>query len=335
MVNVAQVMPTLLTSFMASLVECVEALTVVLAVGTVRGWKFALSGTAGALLTLLLLMLLLGHSLALIPISALQVGIGLLLLLFGLRWLRKAILRASGVIPLHDEEQAFAKESATLQLNLAADRRRFDLIAFVGAYKIVMLEGIEVVFIVIALGSGVGLLVPAAIGAIAAFVFIVLLGIALHRPLARIPENTLKFAVGILLSAFGNYWVGEGIGIAWPGADRSLLALVAAYLGVGCATVMVFRRRSVRATTSRPSPTQPRRNLLARIFAALMSMFIDDSLLALGTVIWVALCALALHWLPLSAVPQASGLTGGLMAILAFSGARGARLFHRPAILTR
>jgi Ca2+/H+ antiporter, TMEM165/GDT1 family len=335
MVNVVHVMPTLLASFMASLVECVEALTVVLAVGAVRGWKSALGGTAGALLTLLLLMLSLGRSLALIPIFALQVGVGLLLLLFGLRWLRKAILRASGVIPLHDEEQAFAKASATLRLSLAADGRRFDQVAFVSAYKIVMLEGIEVVFIVMALGSGFGLLVPAAIGAIAALICVMLLGFAVHRPLSRIPENTLKFAVGILLSAFGNFWLGEGIGIAWPGADRSLPALVAAYLGIGCATVMVFRRRSVPATISRPVSTPPRRTLLARMFAALMALFIDDSLLAPGTVIWVALCALALHWLPLSALAQAAGFSGGLIAILAVSGARGARIYQGPAIVKR
>lgn len=325
-------MPILLASFMASLVECVEALTVVLAVGAVRGWRSALGGTAGALVTLLVLVLLLGRSLASFPIAALQIGIGLLLLLFGLRWLRKAILRASGVIPLHDEEQAFAKESATLRVSLPAGGRIFDQIAFATAYKIVMLEGIEVVFIVIAFGSNAGLLMPAALGAMAAFASVALLGLAVHKPLSRIPENALKFAVGILLSAFGTFWVGEGIGIAWRGGDLSLVALVAAYLVIGCAMAMVFRRRAgALAVASRAVSKHAKRSLLARVLAALVSMFIDDGLLALATGIWVALCALAVHLRLLTAPWQPSGLACGLVAILVISGARGAQLRFKPA----
>jgi len=321
---------------MASLVECVEALTVVLAVGAVRGWRSALGGTAGALVTLLVLVLLLGRSLASFPISALQIGIGILLLLFGLRWLRKAILRASGLIPLHDEEQAFNKESATLRLSLPAGGRIFDQIAFATAYKIVMLEGIEVVFIVIALGSDAGLMMPAALGAVAACGCVTLLGLAVHRPLSRIPENTLKFAVGILLSAFGTFWVGEGIGIAWRGGDLSLLALVAAYLGVGCAMAMVFRRRAgILAVASRAVSTHPKRSLPARVLAALVLMFIDDGLLALATGSWVAMCALAVHLRLLTAVWEASGLACGLVAILVISGARGAQWRFKSASLSK
>src|ERR1700733_4915345 len=141
MINVVQVMPTVLASFMASLVEFVEALTVVLAVGSVRGWKATLGGTAAALLTLVVLVLLLGRSLALVPIFLLQAGIGVLLLLFGLRWLRKAILRAAGALPLHDEDEAFEKEAASLRLRGPAGQR-WDRVAFATAYKIVMLEGI-------------------------------------------------------------------------------------------------------------------------------------------------------------------------------------------------
>src|SRR5665213_4513178 len=196
MINLVQAMPTILASFMASLVEFVEALTVVLAVGSVRGWKAALGGTVSALLTLVVLLLLLGSSLALLPIFPLRVGIGLLLLLFGLRWLRKAILRSSGAIPLHDEDQAFAKETATLRLSKLADGQ-WDRVAIATAYKIVMLEGIEVVFIVIALGSSAALILPAVAGAAAALGCVALLGLALHRPLSKIPENTLKFAVGV------------------------------------------------------------------------------------------------------------------------------------------
>jgi uncharacterized membrane protein len=327
MINLVHVMPTALASFMASLVECVEALTVVLAVGTVRGWKSALGGTACALATLVVLVILLGRSLASIPLSVLQVGIGSLLLLFGLRWLRKAILRSSGAIPLHDEEKAFAKETATMRSSAPADAQRWDKVAFATAYKIVMLEGIEVVFIVIALGSSTELILPAAIGAVAALGCVVLLGLALHRPLSNIPENTLKFAVGILLSAFGTFWVGEGIGVAWPESDWSLLALVLAYLLIGRSMVFFFHRRAAApgATIPGAADAPPPRSLIARVLAELASMFIDDGWLAAGTVAWVALCALALHFLPLSAAFEALGFTAGLALILSVSGARGAR----------
>ncbi len=316
---------------MASLVECVEALTVVLAVGSVRGWRSALGGVVGSLLTLVVLVLLLGRSLAKIPLSILQAGIGLLLLLFGLRWLRKAILRAAGTIPAHDEEVAFERKSASLRSSRPASGRRFDQVAFASAYKIVMLEGIEVVFIVIALGSGVGLLFPAAIGAVTALGCVVLLGLVLHRPLSRIPENILKFAVGTLLSAFGTFWVGEGIGIAWLAQDESLLALVAAYLCTGCATVIVFRHRAIPATSSRSTPTHPSRHWVARVLGELVSMFMDDGWLALATVTWVALSAFAVHLGFLSAVYNAVGFTAGLAAILTVSGARGMHRFAKQS----
>lgn len=330
MVNVVHVMPTLLASFMASLVECVEALTVVLAVGSVRGWKSTLSGTAGALATLVMLVLLLGRSIASMPLSFLQAGVGLLLLLFGLRWLRKAILRAAGAIPLHDENAAFEKESASLRTSKPAGGRRFDRVAFATSYKIVMLEGIEVVFIVVAVGSGAGLLVPAAIGAVTALGCVVSLGFILHRPLARIPENTLKFVVGTLLSAFGTFWVGEGIGIAWPAQDESLLVLVVTYLCTGCATVMVFRRHVVLAPSSRSAPTHPHRHWVRRVLGELVSMFMDDGWLALATVTWVALSAFVVNRLPLTAVWDALGFSVGLAAILTVSGARGAHRLLRP-----
>jgi Ca2+/H+ antiporter, TMEM165/GDT1 family len=330
LVDVTHTMPILFTSFMAALVECVEALTVVLAVGALRGWRSALGGTAAALVTLLAVVLLLGRSLASFPISALRIGIGLLLLLFGLRWLRKAILRASRVIPLHNEQQSFVKQSASLRLSLPSGGRFLDQIAFATAYKIVMVEGIEVIFIVIALGSDAGLLVPAALGAVAALVCVALLGLAMHRPLSRVPENILKFAVGVLISAFGTFWVGEGIGIAWRGEDLSLLALVVAYLGVACAMVIAFRGRAAAPTAiSRTVSTNPTRGLLARVLTAIVSMFIDDGLLALATGIWVALCAVAVHVRLLTPVWEALGLAFGLVAILAFGGVRGAHLSLR------
>jgi uncharacterized membrane protein len=236
-------LPSLTAAFLASLVEFVEALTVVLAVGSVRGWRPALLGTGLALAALALLVLALGPALTRIPLDEVQLGVGLLLLLFGLRWLRKAILRAAGVIALHDEAAAFAGETALMKSYERARDPRWDAVAIGTSFKIVMLEGIEVVFIVIAVGAAGGLLVPAGAGAGAALLVVVLLGLVLHRPLARVPENALKFAVGVLLAAFGTFWLGEGIGAGWPGADWSLLGLVACYLLVALAAVRLARAR--------------------------------------------------------------------------------------------
>jgi uncharacterized membrane protein len=216
-------------AFLASMVEFIEALTVVLAVGAVRGWSGALTGAGIALAVLVALTAALGPALTHIPIDAVQLVVGALLLLFGLRWLRKAILRASGIIPLHDEAAVYANETAKLK-GLYSTVSAMDAVAVATSFKIVMLEGIEVVFIVIAIGASGALLVPAAIGAGAALFVVIALGFLLHRPVATIPENTLKFAVGVLLSAFGTFWLGEGIGAEWPGADWSLPALVAGYL---------------------------------------------------------------------------------------------------------
>jgi len=236
--------PSVVAAFLASLVEFVEALTVVLAVGVVRGWRPALLGTGLGLAVLFLMVILLGPALARIPLDLVQLFVGTLLLLFGLRWLRKAILRAAGVIALHDEEEAFAAETALLRQG-ADGRRTWDTVAILTAFKIVMLEGIEVVFIVIAIGAAGGLLIPASAGAIAALIVVIILGGVLHRPLAKIPENALKFAVGVLLCAFGAFWVGEGIGVAWPAEDWSILALIAGFLAVALATVPLCRNAVV------------------------------------------------------------------------------------------
>jgi uncharacterized membrane protein len=240
--------PSLVAAFLASLVEFIEALTVVLAVGTVRGWRPALIGTGLALLVLFLLVIVLGPALARIPLDIVQLLVGTLLLLFGLRWLRKAILRAAGIVALHDEDAAFASETASLRLG-GGRGGAWDAVAVATAFKIVMLEGIEVVFIVIAIGAAGGLLVPAGIGAVAALLLVVVLGLALHRPLARIPENALKFVVGVLLCAFGTFWVGEGIGVAWPAADWSILALVVGFLAVALITVPLCRTRRVESAS--------------------------------------------------------------------------------------
>ncbi len=243
---------TVLASFLASLVEFVEALTVVLAVGVTRGWRSALTGSGFALLVLSGLVALFGPTLTRIPLSGLQAVVGLLLLLFGLRWLRKAVLRAAGLIPLHDESVAYARERDRLG-RVGRGAEALDGLAVATAFKIVMLEGIEVVFIVVAIGAGGGLLAPAVTGAAAALVLVVLLGLLLHRPIATVPENSLKFVVGVLLSAFGTFWAGEGIGVDWPGADASLLLLVAAYLAAAFAGLHLARL----VVTGRPSPGQP------------------------------------------------------------------------------
>ena len=245
---------TLVAAFLASLVECVEALTVVLAVGSVRGWRSALAGCAAALSLLGAVVALLGPALVRIPLHLVQLAVGALILLFGLRWLRKAILRAAGLIPLHDEQATFAKNAAAMR-GFAAGSGGWDKLAFAATFNITMLEGTEVVFIVIALGAGgTGLLLPASLGAGAALVLIAALGLLLRRPLARVPENTLKFAVGILLSAFGTFWVAEGAGIAWPGPatsnpDLAIPCLVAGYLGVALWLVPVCFVRKHHAVT--------------------------------------------------------------------------------------
>jgi uncharacterized membrane protein len=232
---------SIVASFLASLVECVEALTVVLAVGSVRGWRSALIGSATAIAVLLVIIAALGNALTHIPLPIIQLVVGTLLLLFGLRWLRKAILRSAGLIPLHDEEAAFAKNSATMR-NLSTGHTTWDKVAFAAAFNITMLEGTEVVFIVIAIGAGgTGMLLPASLGAVAALVVVIALGLILHRPLARVPENTLKFTVGVLLSAFGTFWVGEGMHLAWPGDDWSILILIAAYLAIALIMVPLCR----------------------------------------------------------------------------------------------
>ena len=235
---------TVLAAFLASVVEFVEALTVVLAVGTVRGWRGAIAGAGAALVCLIIMVLVLGPTLTLIPLDAVQLVVGGLLLLFGLRWLRKAVLRSAGVIPLHDETATFVKETEALRGH-APHRGGWDAVAVGTAFKITMLEGLEVVFIIVAVGAGgTGLLIPASLGAAAALMLVIAIGILVHRPLASIPENTLKFGVGVLLSGFGTFWVGEGMGLAWPAADWSIPALCVGFLAVALAAVPLSRRQA-------------------------------------------------------------------------------------------
>ncbi len=233
--------PAISAAFLASLVEVVEAFTIVLAVATLRGWRPAALGTAAGLTVLAGIVLLLGPLLDRVPISSLQLAIGILLLLFGMGWLRKASLRAAGVIPLHDEEAIFAAEAAELRKR----ERNLGWAAGITALKAVLLEGLEVVFIVIAVGAGRGLLVPAGLGALAACAVVLAAGAIVHRPLSRVPENTLKFGVGVMLSAFGVFWTGEGLGIAWPGQDLALLLFGVLFLGAGLLAAAIARKLAV------------------------------------------------------------------------------------------
>ncbi|ODT15567.1 MAG: hypothetical protein ABS57_12870, partial [Mesorhizobium sp. SCN 65-12] len=207
--DLTPIISTVTAAFLASFVEVVEAFTIVLAVGVTRSWRPALTGTALALVVLAALVLAFGPLLALVPISTLQFVVGVLLILFGMRWLRKAILRSVGVIALHDEDAAFSKETA--ELNRQASDKRADYLAGLAAFKAVLLEGVEVVFIVIAVGAAHGQTGYASLGALAALILVTLIGLVVHRPLARVPENALKFVVGLMLTSFGIFWTGEGI----------------------------------------------------------------------------------------------------------------------------
>lgn len=241
--------PAVSAAFLASIVEVVEAFTIVLVVATLRGWKPALLGTAAALGALAAVVVTLGPLLDRVPLTVLQLVIGVLLLLFGIGWLRKASLRAAGVIPLHDENAIFARESEHLGAEVRRQKTSQDWIAGIAAFKAVLLEGLEVIFIVIAVGAGRGLLWPASLGALAACMLVLAIGAFAHRPLARVPENTLKFGVGVMLSAFGVFWTGEGLGVEWPGHDLALIGLAAMFLAAGLAAA-----RMVQLPTSEAKP---------------------------------------------------------------------------------
>jgi uncharacterized membrane protein len=247
-VSLAQTAPAVAAAFLASLVEFVEALTIVLAVGTVRGFRPALLGAGAGAAILAILVAVAGPALGLVPIAYLQVLVGALLLLFGLSWLRKAVRRAMGLLPLHDELKAFADETENMaRLRRDGEPAWWDTIAIAATFKAMLLEGLEVVFIVIAVGSAGDLMLPASVGAAVAGLLVLLAGLALHRPLARVPENGLKWAVGILLSAFGIFWLGEGFGLPWPGEDLAILGLAGALFAISLAIVALGRSRPARA----------------------------------------------------------------------------------------
>lgn len=237
--DITSILSTLTASFLASTVEIVEAFTIVLAVALTRSWRPALTGTVAALALLVVLVLIFGPLFALIPLELMQFVIGTLLILFGMRWLRKAIGRAAGFIALHDEEAAFAKETDALK-QVAADKRA-DRIGALAAFKAVLLEGVEVVFIVIAVGTAHRMTMVAGVGALAAALMVLGVGAIVHKPLSQVPENTLKFTVGLMLTAFGIFWTGEGLGAQWPGADLSILGIFLVLLAASLTAVNLMR----------------------------------------------------------------------------------------------
>jgi uncharacterized membrane protein len=230
--------------FLACLVEAVEALTIILAAGTARDWRSAITGLVAALLSLVVIVAILGPAVSVIPLSGLRLLVGGLLLIFGLQWLRKAILRASGNKAVHDEAAAYR---ATLVAAQQADTRRrgtvADWYAFTLAFKGVLLEGLEVVFIVVTFGGNQHNIGLAAIAAIAAVLVVTAAGVAVRAPLSRVPENSMKFVVGVMLTAFGMYWAAEGAGAHWPGGDAALLVLIPTIAVYALVLVALFKHR--------------------------------------------------------------------------------------------
>jgi Ca2+/H+ antiporter, TMEM165/GDT1 family len=251
-------------TFVAAFVEFVEALTIVLAMGLTRGWRSALAGTVAALAALALFTVVVGYALATwLPRSALQLVVGVLLLIFGLQWLRKAILRSAGLKAMHDEDDEFREQTAAARA--AGSRRRFglDWFGFVVSFKGVFLEGVEVVFIVITFGLNAGDVPVAAGAAVAAGVVVAVLGAVAARPLSAVPENTLKYAVGLLLATYGTFWAVEGLGalhggtsLSWPGGDWALLAVFAGWLALSRLLVLVLPRVR-RAVSGAASDREP------------------------------------------------------------------------------
>jgi uncharacterized membrane protein len=232
-----------LGAFSASAVEMVEALTIVLGVGVVRGWRSPLIGVGAATLVLAALVAALGPALDYVPLSTLRLVVGALLLAFGMQWLRKAILRSSGYMDLHDEDEAFRREQAEAASASGEERAGLDWYAFTVSFKGVLLEGLEVVFIVISFGSAQNRLGLAAAGAAAAVIVVTVAGILVRGPLERVPENSIKFAVGLLLTSFGCFWGAEGAGVDWPGDELSLLGVLAFLGALSFVLVRVLRRQ--------------------------------------------------------------------------------------------
>ena len=243
-----------LTVFLACAVEAVEALTIVLAAGLTREWRSTFQGMAAALVVLAAAVAVIGPALTLLPLTGMRLAVGGLLAVFGLQWLRKAILRASGDKDLHDEAAIYTRQVAAAQAATGGGRRGVrDWYAFTLAFKGVLLEGLEVVFIALTFGANQQNLGLAAAGAAVAVVVVAGVGVAVRAPLSRVPENTMKFAVGVMLTSFGVFWGAEGAGASWPGNDAALLAIVPATALVALGYAALLRRAGATRRAGVPS----------------------------------------------------------------------------------
>jgi len=241
-------LPLILTVFIACVVEAVEALTIVLATGITREWKSTFQGMAVALVVLAIITAAIGPAISYLPLTGLRLVVGALLLIFGLQWLRKSVLRATGYKALHDEASAYLREVTAAQAATKESRRGIgDWYAFTLAFKGVLLEGLEVVFIVITFGTNQKNVGAAVIGAAAAIAAVTVTGIVVRSPLTKVPENWMKFAVGVMLTSFGTFWGAEGAGVAWPGNDAALLVLVPVVALFGAAAILWLRSRKTAA----------------------------------------------------------------------------------------
>jgi uncharacterized membrane protein len=246
-------LPLILTVFIACVVEAVEALTIVLATGITREWRSTFQGMAVALVTLAVITAAVGPAINELPLTALRVVVGALLAIFGLQWLRKAVLRATGYKALHDEASAYLRELAAAEAaTKQAKRGVTDWYSFTLAFKGVLLEGLEVVFIVVTFGDNQKNYGAAVIGAAAAIVLVTIVGIAVRAPLTKVPENWMKLAVGVMLTSFGTFWGAEGAGVRWPGNDAALLVVIPVVAVVAAACILWLNSRKSAVTVSAP-----------------------------------------------------------------------------------
>jgi uncharacterized membrane protein len=240
-VFVPAVLTLLVSVFLACTAEAVEALTVVLAIGVTRGWRASSYGVGAGLGVLAVIVAVLGPALAAVPLNGLRLVVGALLLVFGLQWLRKAVLRAAGRKAVHDEAALFRAQRQAAEATESSGGGGFDGYAFTLCFKAVLLEGLEVVFIVLTFGANAARVPLAALAAIAAVILVTVVGFVVHGPLARVPENQLKFVVGVMLTAFGMFWSGEGAGVDWPDADAALPVLALATAALALVLVAALR----------------------------------------------------------------------------------------------
>lgn len=287
----------MLPAFLASIVEFVEALTIVLAIGTSINWKSSLWGAAAGFFTLAILISVFGTAIVLfIPIDVLRIVIGIILVLFGMQWLQKSVLRYTGLKALHDEAKIYEKNKKEYDSIAVEDRHKFNKFGFLTSFKSVLLEGLEVAVIVITFGTTAGTskfqgILSTTIGAMLAFIVVAGLGTAIRKPLTKIPENTLKFSVGIMLATFGTFWAGEGFGIAWPFSDLFILVLIAFYLVLSGALIFRMKRRE-RKSSEADSEKSWKKHLILRILWEVFDFFCGDWTVFWGSAITIVMVVL-------------------------------------------